>query len=85
MALDAEGDIVVASFNGCGLWTISPDGARREFVPIDDYYATNVAFGGPDLRTAFVTLSSTGRLVAIDWPRAGQPLNFLNFDPPARG
>lgn len=79
MALDAEGNVVVASFNCCGVWTVSPDGLRREFLPIDDYYATNVAFGGPDLKTAFVTLSSTGRLVAIDWPRAGQPVNHVNI------
>jgi gluconolactonase len=36
-----------------------------------DALTTNVCFGGPELRTAFVTLSSTGRLVAIDWPRPG--------------
>ncbi|MDP1737958.1 MAG: SMP-30/gluconolactonase/LRE family protein [Caulobacter sp.] len=78
LAVDAEGNVVVASFNRCGVWTVSPDGQRREFLPIDDYYATNVAFGGPDLKTAFVTLSSTGRLVAIDWPRAGQPVNHVN-------
>jgi hypothetical protein len=31
-----------------------------------------------DLKTAFITLSTTGRLVAIDGPRPGTPLNFLN-------
>ena len=41
-------------------------------------YCTNIAFGGPGLRTAFITLSCTGRLVAMDWPRPGLPLNFLN-------
>ena len=79
LALDADGAICVASFNRCGIWTVSPDGAHRDFRPLDDFYATNIAFGGPDLRTAYVTLSSTGRLVAIDWPRAGQPLNHLNI------
>ncbi|ODT89945.1 SMP-30/gluconolactonase/LRE family protein [Phenylobacterium sp. SCN 70-31] len=78
LAIDAAGNICVASFNNCGIWEISPDGATRRFVGFDDYYATNIAFGGPDLRTAFVTLSSTGRLVAFQWPRPGQPLNFLN-------
>ena len=28
-----------------------------------------------DLRTAFITLSSSGRLVAMDWPRPGLRLN----------
>ncbi len=75
LALDAAGNICVASFNRCGIWTISPDGGTRDFLPLDDFYATNIAFGGPDLSTAYVTLSSTGRLVALSWPQAGQILN----------
>ena len=37
---------------------------------------TNLAFGGPDMKTAFVTLTATGRLVAVAWPRAGLKLRF---------
>lgn len=85
LALDAAGNICVASFNNCGIWEISPDGASRRFTAFDDYYATNIAFGGPDLTTAYVTLSSTGRLVAFAWPRAGQPLNHLNRPVPSPG
>ena len=33
-------------------------------------------FGGDALRTAFVTLSSSGRLVACDWPTPGLPLAY---------
>ncbi|MET0910235.1 MAG: SMP-30/gluconolactonase/LRE family protein, partial [Ilumatobacteraceae bacterium] len=36
-----------------------------------DPYTTNLCFGGPDMRTAFVTLSGTGRLVSMEWPRRG--------------
>ena len=39
---------------------------------------TNICFGGADLRTAYITLSGTGKLVKMDWPTAGLPLNFLN-------
>ena len=39
---------------------------------------TNVAFGGPELKTAYITLSSKGELIAMDWPRPGLALNFLN-------
>jgi gluconolactonase len=35
---------------------------------------TNIAFGGADMRTAYVTLSGYGQLVAVDWPRPGLPL-----------
>jgi gluconolactonase len=76
LAVDAEGNICVATlFNG-GISVISPDGARIEHVPMPDVYTTNLCFGGPDLRTAYVTLSLSGRLVAIDWPRPGLALNF---------
>ena len=37
---------------------------------------TNICFGGDDLKTAFITLSSTGRLVKTDWDVAGHKLNF---------
>jgi gluconolactonase len=43
-----------------------------------DPMTTNICFGGADLRTAYITLSSTGKLVAVEWPRPGLPLNFLN-------
>jgi gluconolactonase len=43
-----------------------------------DEMTTNICFGGPDLRTAYITLSSVGKLVAMDWPRPGLPLNYLN-------
>ena len=78
LAVDAEGNICVATlFNG-GITVISPDGAKIEHVPMPDLYTTNLCFGGPALRTAFVTLSLSGRLVALDWPRSGLALNFLN-------
>ena len=41
-----------------------------------DPYTTNICFGGPDMRTAYVTLSTTGRLVSFEWPRPGLKLNF---------
>jgi len=84
LAIDSAGNICVASFNHCGIWEISPDGRRRAFRPLPEFYATNIAFGGPDLRTAFVTLSSTGRLVAFRWPRPGLPLPYVNFQPSKR-
>lgn len=32
---------------------------------------TNICFGGVDLKTAYITLSGKGELIAMDWPRAG--------------
>jgi gluconolactonase len=78
LAVEAGGNICVATLITGGITVIAPDGRLVEFVPLPDRYATNICFGGPDLRTAFVTLSQSGRLVAMDWPRPGLPLNFLN-------
>ena len=71
LAVDGEGWVCVATiFNG-GITAISPDGATVEHHPTDDLLTTNVCFGGEDLRTAYVTLSGTGRLVSMPWPRVG--------------
>lgn len=56
--------------------TIEPTGAIVEEIAFDDEVPTIIAFGGPDLRTAFVTLSSTGRLVAYDCAVPGLSLAF---------
>jgi gluconolactonase len=76
MAVDAAGNICVATiFNG-GITVISPDGSSIEHVPMPDPITTNICFGGDDLRTAYITLSATGRLVSARWPRPGLKLHF---------
>ena len=35
---------------------------------------TNICFGGDDLRTAFITLSGTGRLASVEWDWPGLEL-----------
>ncbi|MGI4814531.1 MAG: SMP-30/gluconolactonase/LRE family protein [Janthinobacterium lividum] len=76
LAVEAGGNICVATlFNG-GITVISPDGASIEHVPLPDAFVTNLCFGGPDMKTAYVTLSSTGRLAALDWPRPGLALLY---------
>lgn len=75
LALDAEGRICVATLINGGITVISPDGRHVEHHPMPDPMTTNICFGGRDLRTAFITLSWTGRLVAVDWPVPGLRLN----------
>jgi gluconolactonase len=54
--------------------------ARRHdlpHLPLPDRYPTNLCFGGPDLRTLYVTLSGSGKLIAFDdWPVPGHRLHF---------
>ena len=79
LAVEAGGNICVGTVLKGGITVVAPSGGIVEFVETPgDELATNICFGGPDLKTAFVTLSSTGQLVAADWPRPGLALNFLN-------
>jgi gluconolactonase len=76
MAVDSAGNICVATLINGGITIISPDGSSLRHIPLPDLYTTNICFGGPDLRTAYVTLSGSGRLVAFPWERPGLRLNW---------
>jgi len=78
LALDSAGNICVGTLIEGGVTVISPDGQSVEHIGVPDPYCTNICFGGPDLKTAYLTLSAHGTLVAMDWPRPGLPLHFLN-------
>ena len=77
LAVDSAGNVCAGSIPG-NITVISPDGRTCEDVAMPDPFPTNICFGGPDLRTAYITLSGAGKLVAMDWPRPGTPLHFLN-------
>ena len=59
-----------------GITIIPPDGRTPRHVPTDDMMTTNICFGGPDMRTAYITLSDTGRLGVLQWPEPGLKLNY---------
>jgi gluconolactonase len=67
----------VATLVRGGISVIRPDGSGADFVEMPDSMTTNICFGGPDLATAYITLSGTGRLVALPWPRPGLALHHL--------
>jgi gluconolactonase len=76
LAVDSAGNVCVATLvTGC-VSVIAPDGtlADQVFVPEHDFFVTNVCFGGPDLRTAYITSSGRGRLYSTPWPVAGLAL-----------
>jgi len=76
MAVDGAGNVCVATLINGGITVISPDGASVEFIATGDPLTTNICFGGPDLKTAYVTLTGTGKLGAMDWPRPGLKLHY---------
>jgi gluconolactonase len=78
LAVDSAGYVCVATLHNGGITAISPDGRDVTHTPMPDTATTNICFGGEALRTAYITLSESGRLVSIPWPRPGLPLNYLN-------
>jgi len=76
LAVDGAGNVCVATLVNGGITVISPDGNSIEHVATGDPLTTNICFGGSDLRTAYITLSATGRLVSMTWPRPGLRLNW---------
>jgi gluconolactonase len=75
LAVEAGGNICVASLVAGGISVFAPSGGLVEFHQAPEPYCTNIAFGGPGMKTAFITLSGYGQLVAADWPRPGLVLN----------
>ena len=75
MAVGADGTVHVATLLDAGIISIAPDGATA-FTPLADPLTTNICFGGPAMRTAYITLSGTGALVAMDWPAEGLKLSY---------
>ena len=76
LAIDAEGNVSVATIQTGGISTFTPDGEELDFFAVDDPLCTNICFGGADMKTAFITLSGTGKLIRADWPRPGLVLPY---------
>jgi gluconolactonase len=75
LAVEAGGRICVATLWNGGVTVFEPSGAC-EHVSFPDPVTTNICFGGSDMRDAWITCSSTGRLYKVRWPRSGLKLAF---------
>lgn len=77
LAVDGAGWICVARLGSGAIVAVPPTGQDDgiDVVPMPDPYTTNICFGR-DGRTAYVTLSSSGRLVSFDWHRPGGATAF---------
>lgn len=76
LAVDAEGNICVASPGGSAVLVFSPEGELLRTVGTPDFLTTNICFGGPDMRNAWITLGSTGSLAKMQWDRPGLKLAY---------
>jgi gluconolactonase len=75
LAVTQAGNICVATLYQGGITTITPEGqtSKRDF---DDRFVTNIAFGGPDMKDAWITLSGQGLLIKVRWDEPGLRLHF---------
>ena len=78
LAVEADGRIAVGTLVPGGITVIDPRDGSAEFVegPPGDPLITNIAFGGADMRDAWITASGTGGLYRARWPRPGLRLAF---------
>ena len=84
IVIDSEDCLWVALWDGWGVRRYSPDGSMMLHVDFPCARVTKVAFGGPDLTTAYVTTARTG---LSDDELTRQPLagSLFQFEAPAAG
>jgi gluconolactonase len=70
LAVHADGSICVATISPGGITVCDPAGGSR-FVALPDYFVTNICFGGARGDKAYITQSTLGELIEIDWPARG--------------
>ena len=81
LGVQANGGVCVATIANAGITTIMPDGTatHTSLAELKDPMITNIAFGGKDMKTAFITASASGKLISMPWPDAGYKLPFSTF------
>ncbi|MEI7622903.1 MAG: SMP-30/gluconolactonase/LRE family protein, partial [Actinomycetes bacterium] len=74
LAVEADGTVVVAAISH-GICVLRPSG-EIDYVEVPDVMTTNVCFAGDDMQSAYITMSASGRLGKVRWPRPGLRLAF---------
>jgi gluconolactonase len=74
MALDCEDGLYVCHL-GIGIWRFDANGIPTHLIePCVGHHMTNLAFGGADNRTLFITESDTGTILRCTAPVPGKPM-----------
>ena len=76
LGVQADGGVCVATILQGGITTFWPGSKEVRHTAIPDPLVTNICWGGPGMRTAYITSSGTGRLLAAEWPSPGLRLNY---------
>jgi gluconolactonase len=76
LAITSAGNVCVATIGETGsISTVTAEGAISS-TPTGDRVTTNIAFGGPDMRSAWITYSMQGLLMKLRWREAGLKLVY---------
>ena len=76
LAITQAGNICVATLYDGAISTVTPQGAVTRLAIPNEPFVTNIAFGGSDMRDAWITLASQGRLVHTRWDEPGLELAY---------
>ena len=75
MAMDEAGNLLVCHAGTGSVWVFNPIGEPLYRVKsCRGLFTTNVAFGGPDNKSIFITESDTGTILTAKLPVAGQTM-----------
>jgi len=78
MRCDANGNLYVTRFGKGTVVKLSPEGKVLEEIPLTGKKVTNIAFGGPDGQTAYVTLMDGGNLETFRVDAPGREWEMMN-------
>lgn len=88
-AMDVEGYLWNCRYGGKNILRISPQGTMSQIIEMPVSNITNCCFGGPEMRTLYITTSSlggfgeefAGGLFTIQTPVAGVPAYHFRLSP----
>ena len=73
LAMDSKGNLVVCHAGNGSVWIFSPIGEPLYRIKsCRGLFPTNIAYGGPENRTVFITESDTGTILRADLPVPGR-------------
>ena len=62
MRSDKQGNLYIARYGSGQVAVVSPTGALIKTITLKGQYPTNVAFGGKDGRTLYITMQKRGAI-----------------------
>lgn len=78
LAVDAEGNLAIAHAGGGAVWLFNADGLPTHKIEAEDgKHTTNIAYGGPENRSLFITNSFANNILRAELPVPGETMYAL--------